>query len=159
MNKSKDSEYCLRENYSLKVEEVHLVESSKGLRLHWMQLACSSPYVPSLTSQEISIWSNLIFSVGFGFGYDCSVKSIRFSTSGFASDFPYSCKYSTWPKGRHQLKKNVFFRALPEWWGGGLPMPEFFGPLFRSAFLVNKKSLFLQTSQELRMLSRSQTVY
>ena len=28
--------------------------------------------------------------------------------------------------------------------GGGLPMPEFFGPLFRSAFLVNKKSLFLQ---------------
>ena len=27
---------------------------------------------------------------------------------------------------------------------GGLPMPKFFGPLFRSAFLVNKKSLFLQ---------------
>ena len=31
--------------------------------------------------------------------------------------------------------------------GGGLPMPEFFGPLFRSAFFVNKKSLFLQKCQ------------
>ena len=53
-------------------------------------------------------------------------------------------------KGRHLLKENVFFRALPEWRGGGgagLPMPEFFGPLFRSAFLVNKKSLFLQKCQ------------
>ena len=56
-------------------------------------------------------------------------------------------------------KKNVFFRALPEWGGGGLPTPEFCGPLFRSAFLVNEKSLFLQTSQELRMLSRSLSVY
>ena len=29
-------------------------------------------------------------------------------------------------------KKNVFFRALPEFffWGGGLLVPEFFGPLF-----------------------------
>ena len=32
-------------------------------------------------------------------------------------------------KGRHQWKKNVFFQALPEKGeGGGLPMPEFFGP-------------------------------
>ena len=26
------------------------------------------------------------------------------------------------------MEKNVFFRALPEWGGGGLPMTEFFGP-------------------------------
>ena len=32
--------------------------------------------------------------------------------------------------GKTSFKKNVFFRALPEWGGGGLPMPEFFGPLF-----------------------------
>ena len=50
-------------------------------------------------------------------------------------------------------KKNVFFRALPELWGGGLPMPEFFGPLFRSAFLVNKKSLFLQKCQCIELLT------
>ena len=56
-------------------------------------------------------------------------------------------------KGRGQLKKNVFFRALPELWGGGLPMPEFFGSLFRSAFLVNKKSLFLQKCQYIEILS------
>ena len=49
-------------------------------------------------------------------------------------------------KGRHQWKKNVFFRALPEWGGGegGLQMPDFFGHFSRSAFLVNKKSLFFQ---------------
>ena len=58
-------------------------------------------------------------------------------------------------KGRGQLKKNVFFRALPELLGGegGLPMPEFFGPLFRSAFLVNKKSLFLQKCQCIELLT------
>ena len=57
-------------------------------------------------------------------------------------------------KGRPQLKKNVFFRALPEWWGGGgLPMPEFFGPLSKSAFLVNKKSLFLQKCQCIELLT------
>ena len=50
--------------------------------------------------------------------------------------------------GKTSIKKNVFFRPLPEWGGGGgLPMPEFFGPFSRSAFLVNKKSLFLQECQ------------
>ena len=37
--------------------------------------------------------------------------------------------------------------------GGGLPMPEFFGPLFRSAFLVNKKSLFLQKCQCIELVT------
>ena len=37
--------------------------------------------------------------------------------------------------------------------GGGLPMPEFFGPLFSSAFLVNKKSLFLQKCQGIELLT------
>ena len=32
-------------------------------------------------------------------------------------------------KGRHQAKINVLIRALPES-GGGLPLPEFFGPFF-----------------------------
>ena len=37
--------------------------------------------------------------------------------------------------------------------GGGLPMPEFFGPFSRSAFLVNKKSLFLQKCQCIELLT------
>ena len=32
-------------------------------------------------------------------------------------------------------------------------MPEFFGPLSRSAFLVNKKSLFLQKCQCIELLT------
>ena len=36
---------------------------------------------------------------------------------------------------------------------GGLPMPEFFGPLFISAFLVNKKSLFLHKCQCIELLT------
>ena len=51
-------------------------------------------------------------------------------------------------------KKNVFFWALLEWWGGeGLPMPEFFGPFSRSAFWVNKKSLCLQKCQCIELLT------
>ena len=36
-------------------------------------------------------------------------------------------------------KKTFSLGHCPNNGGGGLPMPEFFGPLFRSAFLVNKK--------------------
>ena len=35
----------------------------------------------------------------------------------------------------------------------GSTLPEFFGPLFRSAFLVNKKSLFLQKCQCIELLT------
>ena len=43
----------------------------------------------------------------------------------------YKPHYSPhFPKGRYHRKKHVFFRALPEKGGGGLPMPEFFGPFF-----------------------------
>ena len=42
--------------------------------------------------------------------------------------------------------------------GGGLPRPEFFGPLFRSAFLVNKQSLFLQKCQCIELLTVFQVV-
>ena len=55
-------------------------------------------------------------------------------------------------KGRGQLKKTFSFGHCPNK-GGGLPMPEFFGPLFRSAFLVNKKSLFLQKCQCIELLT------
>ena len=37
--------------------------------------------------------------------------------------------------------------------GGGLPMPKFFGPFSKSAFLVNKKSLFLQKCQCIELLT------
>ena len=52
-------------------------------------------------------------------------------------------------------KKTFFFRHCPNRGGGwgGQPMPEFFGPLFRGAFLVNKKSLFLQKCQCIELLT------
>ena len=57
-------------------------------------------------------------------------------------------------KGRGQLKKKRFLSGIARIMGGaGLPMPEFFGPLFRSAFLVNKKSLFLQKCQRIELLT------
>ena len=50
-------------------------------------------------------------------------------------------------------KKTFSFGHCPNDGGGGLPMPEFFGFLFRSAFLVNKKSLFLQKCQCIELLT------
>ena len=35
-----------------------------------------------------------------------------------------------WAKGRHQWKKNVFFRALPEWGKGGSTYARIFWPFF-----------------------------
>ena len=55
-------------------------------------------------------------------------------------------------KGRDQLKKR-FLLGIARMRGGGLPMPEFFGPLSKSAFLVNKKSLFLQKCQCIELLT------
>ena len=53
-----------------------------------------------------------------------------------------------------EKKKTFSFGQCPNKGGrGGLPMPEFFGPLFRSAFLVNKKSLFLQKCQCIELLT------
>ena len=49
--------------------------------------------------------------------------------------------------------KKSFLSGIARIMGGGLPMPEFFGPLFRSAFLVNKKSLFLQKCQCFELLT------
>ena len=56
-------------------------------------------------------------------------------------------------KGRGQLKKKRFLSGIARIMGGGLPMPEFFGPLFISAFLVIKKSLLLQKCQCIELLS------
>ena len=50
-------------------------------------------------------------------------------------------------------KKTFSFGHCPNDGGGGVPMPEFVGPLFRSAFLVNKKSLFLQKCQCIELLT------
>ena len=49
--------------------------------------------------------------------------------------------------------KKGFLLGIAQMREGGLPMPDFFGPLFRSAFLVNKKSLFLQKCQCIDLLT------
>ena len=54
-------------------------------------------------------------------------------------------------EGLNGKKTFSFGHCLNE--GGGLPMPEFFGPFSRSAFLVNKKSLFLQKCQGIELLT------
>ena len=53
------------------------------------------------------------------------------------------------------MKKKRFLSGIARMRGegGGLPMPEFFGPFSRSAFLVNKKSLFLQKCQCIELLT------
>ena len=55
-------------------------------------------------------------------------------------------------------KKTFSFGYCPNEGGRGLPMPEFFGPFSRSAFLVNKKSLFLQKCQCIELLTVFQVV-
>ena len=56
--------------------------------------------------------------------------------------------------GKTSIEKKRFLSGIARMMGGGggLPMPEFFGPLSRSAFLVNKKSLFLQKCQCIELL-------
>ena len=49
--------------------------------------------------------------------------------------------------------KKFSFGHCPNEGGGDLPMAEFFGPSSRSAFLVNKKSLFLQKCQCIELLT------
>ena len=52
-------------------------------------------------------------------------------------------------KGRHHLKNKVLIRALPESGGGGLPMPEFFGPFFPpSNFHHTRKTSFLSAGKK-----------
>ena len=55
--------------------------------------------------------------------------------------------------GKGSTEKKRFLSGIARMIGGGLPMPEFFGPLFRSALLVNKKSLFLQECQCIELLT------
>ena len=50
--------------------------------------------------------------------------------------------------GKTSTEKKHFLSGMNEG-GGGLPMPEFLDPFSRSAFLVNKKGLFLQKCIEL----------
>ena len=55
-------------------------------------------------------------------------------------------------EGLNEKKRFLLGIARMRGWGG-LPMPKFFGPLSRSAFLVNKKSLFLQKCQSIELLT------
>ena len=55
--------------------------------------------------------------------------------------------------GKALTEKKRFLSGIAPMRGGGLPMPEFFGPFSRSAFLVNKKSLFLQKCQCIELLT------
>ena len=60
--------------------------------------------------------------------------------------------FSKKPLGKTSMEKTFSFGHCPNKGGGGLLMPEFFGPFSRSAFLVKKKSLFLQKCQCIELL-------
>ena len=59
--------------------------------------------------------------------------------------------FDCFPKGRHQNKKNVSIRALPEFGGGGLPLPEFFCALF---LLKEKVSPMVATAERVGKVAR-----
>ena len=61
-----------------------------------------------------------------------------------------NCYDSSANLGKTSMKKKRFHCPNE---GGGLPMPEFFGPFSKSAVLVNKKSLFLQKCQCIELLT------
>ena len=49
--------------------------------------------------------------------------------------------------GKTSIEKKTFsFGHCPNYGGGGLPMPEFFGPLSRSAFLLIKRVYFFKNA-------------
>ena len=56
-------------------------------------------------------------------------------------------------------EKKRFLSGIARMRGGGLPMPEFFGPLSRGAFLVNRKSLFPQKCQCTELFTVFQVAY
>ena len=61
---------------------------------------------------------------------------------------------------REDINENRFLSGIAQMrGGGGLPMPEFFGPFSRSAFLVNNNSLFLQKCQCIELLTVFQVTY
>ena len=75
-----------------------------------------------------------------------------FSAPGVGQFLVASCQLRQLREGVNGKKR--FFSGIARIRGGeGLPMPEFFGPLSISAFLVNKKSLFLQKSQYIELLT------
>ena len=63
------------------------------------------------------------------------------------------CEQKWFMLGKASTGKKRFLLGIARMRGGGLPMPDFFGPFSRSAFLVNKKSLFLQKCQCIELLT------
>ena len=51
--------------------------------------------------------------------------------------------------GKASIKKNVFFWALPEWGGGGLPMPEFLALFQEVHFWSIKRVYFFKNANVL----------
>ena len=64
------------------------------------------------------------------------------------------CEQKWFMLGKASTGKKCFLLGIARMrGGGGLTMPEFFGPFLRSAFLVNKKGLFLQKCQCIELLT------
>ena len=85
-------------------------------------------------------------------GLNSVVCAIVVTLATFDSMFPNN-HISYLPLREDINEKKRFLSGIARMRGGDLPMPEFFGPFSRSAFLVNKKSLFLQKCQCIELLT------
>ena len=60
------------------------------------------------------------------------------------------CIHPIFYKVREDInEKKLFLSGIARMRGGGLPMPEFFGPFSRSAFLVKKRVYFFKNANVL----------
>ena len=120
----------------------------RGFQINWKRRPKSKEQrVGKTWNKEVKrrFWQNVA-------GSTCHV-ALRQNGSDYILFFfkKFISHFTSW-LGKTSIKKTFSFRHCPNK-GGGLPMPEFFGPLSKSAFLVNKKSLFLQKCQCIELLT------
>ena len=85
---------------------------------------------------------------------NCNEQFIYVCRKVFQRQFSILLVHVAKTKGRHQREKTFSFGHCPnDVCGGGSTHARIFGPLSRSAFLVNKKSLFIQKCQCIELLT------
>ena len=97
----------------------------------------SLPFVLLSSPYEPHVWLFLVATSSCGpFWANCAV-------------FAKKCQSFYLPKGRGQLKRNFFFRALPELWGGVYPCPNFLALFLEVHFWSIKRVYFFKNANVL----------
>ena len=128
------------------------------LARNWVQQRVGETWL-SCPTMKINQWDLFVAKICFWYWYDqiCILVSVEEQLHKFVFFLGTVSRKKLWffwilskwggLLGKRSIEKKRFLSGIARMRGGGLPMPEFFGPLSRSAFLVNKKSLFLQKGQ------------